>query len=160
MVAAYAGAVLITVPGLKNFGCCLIVPATVAGAMYFYKRLNPGFLTFSLKDAMKFSLLTGSLVAITRSLIDIVLSFIFRSNDFTVTLPEMEKVLRDMALGNTVEEAIKLLRVMASDIENSGFSFLYSFFSISGNLILDIIFAIPGGLFAKNFLNKKQDFGL
>lgn len=160
MVAAYAGAVLITVPVLKNFGCCLIVPGAVGGAMFFYKKLNPLTDNFSVKDALRFSLLTGVLIAVTRSIIDIFLTFIFNSNDLTLALPEMEKLLRQLAEGNTSDEAIRMLRSIADEIEATGFSFLYTIFSLTGNLIMDIIFSIPGGLLARNLLNRREDRSL
>ncbi len=157
VVAAYAGAVLLTIPGLQTLGCCLIVPGSAAGAMFFYKKLNPSIDPFSVKDAIQISLLTGFYVAVFRSLLDLVITYIFKSNEFTQALPEMEKMLFEMSPGEAFKDAVKLLRTMAAEIEAVGFSALYSIFSFIGNLIMDLIFALPGGLLARNFFNKQQN---
>ncbi len=156
IVAAYAGSVLLTIPGLKTLGCCLIVPGAVVGAMYFYKKLNPLLPSFSVKESVKFSLMTGLFIALFSTALDLVITLIFKSNDFTQSLPEMEKMMAEMAPGPALKDAIQLLRAMASQIELTGFSFLYAILSLTGNLLMDLLFALPGGLFARNFFNKKS----
>jgi hypothetical protein len=53
------------------------------------------------------------------------------------------------------EETIKALKVMASDIKDSGFSGLYVVTILFSNLFTNTIFGLIGGLLGMNYLNKK-----
>ena len=82
---------------------------------------------------------------------------ITRTNDFIETLPQSEQIIRDMNLGDLAEESLKLMKGVANEIKQTGFSVFYSVIILFSNLIIDIIFAILGAVIAKIFLNKKAE---
>lgn len=84
------------------------------------------------------------------------MTFLTHSNDFAATLPQTEALLRDYNLGPLLDKSIGILKKMAEDIKNNGFSALYSFTMLVSNLIINTVFGLIGGLLGMSYINKRQ----
>lgn len=155
LVCGFAAAVLTTIPGLKEFGCCFVIPLAGGFSLYLDLKLNNSFFPIQIKKAMWFGFLTGIFAAIFSTSFDVLITAITRTNDFVETLPQSRQIILDMNLGDLAEESLKLMKGVADEIKRSGFSLFYSVIILFSNLIVDTIFAILGAFIAKIFLNKK-----
>ncbi|HSP88414.1 MAG TPA: DUF4199 domain-containing protein [Ignavibacteriaceae bacterium] len=155
LVCGFGVGVLSIIPELKTFACCLLVPAAAFFSLYLNQKINRSEERITSRQAITFGLLTGLFAALFSTSFDILLTFIIRTNDFVQTLPETEKLMKNYNLGPIVEETLKALKMMASDITNKGFSFLYLIATLFSNLLINTIFGLIGGLMGMNFLNRK-----
>jgi membrane associated rhomboid family serine protease len=156
LVSAFAAAVLTTIPGLKSFACCLIVPAASVLALYLDQKFNSSEKQITSNKAMLVGLITGVLIAFFSSSLEIFITFILKSNELTLTLPELEVIISQMELGNISEEIVEMLRNISKEITESGFSAQFTFFLITSNLITNAIFGFLGGLLGMAILNKQN----
>ncbi|GAB6281657.1 MAG: hypothetical protein STSR0008_03980 [Ignavibacterium sp.] len=95
--------------------------------------------------------------ALFSTIIEILMTYILKSNEITQTLPQIEILFSQYNLGGIMDESLKLIHRMADDIEKYGFSLLFTFFLLFNNLLVDIIFGIVGGFIGMAFLNKKYN---
>ncbi|MBK6915513.1 MAG: DUF4199 domain-containing protein [Ignavibacteriales bacterium] len=156
-VCGFAAAVLTTIPGLKEFGCCFVIPLAGGFSLFLDLKINNSSLPIQVKKAIWFGFLTGIFAALFSTGFDILLTAISRTNDFVETLPQSEQIIQDMNLGDLAEESLNLMKGVANEIKQTGFSVFYSVIILFSNLIIDIIFAILGAVIAKIFLNKKAE---
>lgn len=155
LVCGFAAAVLTTIPGLKEFGCCLVIPLAGGFSLFLDLKMNNSLLPLGLRKAVWFGFLTGIFAGFFSTSFDILITAITRTNDFVETLPQSRQIIQDMNLGNLAEESLKLMKGVANEIKQSGFSLFYSVIILFSNLIVDTIFAILGAVIAKIFFNKK-----
>jgi hypothetical protein len=156
LVSAFAAAVLTTIPGLKSFACCLLVPSASVLALYLDQKFNSSEKQITSNKAMLTGLITGVLIAFFSSSLEIFITFILKSNELTQTLPELEILLSQMELGSISDEIVTMLRDISSEITKSGFSIQFTFFLITSNIITDAIFGFLGGLLGMAILNKQN----
>lgn len=154
LVFGFAAAVLTIVPGLKNLACCLLLPAAGAAAVYVTQKLLPDEQIYFSK-ALKIGFLTGVFTTLFGTTLEILMTFLLRSNDLTETLPEVEKMLASMNLGSAAQESIKLLRKISQEITESGFSLVFSIMLFISNFIVNLVFGIAGALLGMAYINKK-----
>lgn len=155
VVLGFAVGVLLIIPGLKSFGCCLILPLGAAAAVYLNSRFEDFSNRIANKKAIGIGLATGFFAAVFNTTFDILITFLTRTNDIIEVLPQVELMLSGFSLGDVKEETMNMLRNMEREIRNTGFSFFYSFFLLVNNLIVNLIFGILGGLFGASLVNKK-----
>ena len=155
IVCGFGAAVLTTIPGVKSLGCCLILPAATVLGIYFYLRITSYSERVTTKTAMIIGLVTGLSSAFFSVFFDVMITYLFRTNDLVFSLPQIEILLGAYNLGEIGEESIALLRRMSNDIITSGFSITYIWFLFFNNIIIDSIFGIIGGLIGMSFFNKK-----
>ena len=87
---------------------------------------------------------------------EIIITYITKSSDLVASLPQAEKVVRDMNLGPAADESIEVLKQMVNDIQSKGFSLLYSLLITITNLITYSIFGMLGGLIGTAIINKRN----
>lgn len=155
LVLGFAAGVLLIIPGLKSFGCCLILPLGAAAAVYLNSRFENFSDRITNKKAIGIGLATGFFASVFNTSFDLLITFFTRTNDIIEVLPQVELMLSGFSLGEVKEETMNMLRNMEREITTSGFSFFYSFFLLINNLIINSIFGILGGLFGASFVNKK-----
>ncbi len=155
LVFGFAAAVMTIIPGLRSFACCLIIPAASWIALYITKRMNKFENEITSSVAFKFGALTGLFAALFSTIIEVLMTYILKSNEITQTLPQIEILFSQYNLGEMMEESLKLIHQMADDIAKNGFSLFFTFFLLFNNLLVDIIFGIIGGFIGMAFLNKK-----
>jgi hypothetical protein len=155
LVAGFGAAVLTTVPGIREFGCCLIVPLAVFTALLLYKKALNGNTIISVKTSLFLGFLTGLFAALFSTFFDTIITFFTHSNDFVRTLPQTQEVLDSFNLGEAAKQTIDLMKGMADQITTNGFSLLYIIFILMSNLIVDSVFGLIGGLLGRIIINRR-----
>ncbi len=156
LVCGFGAAVLTIVPGIKNIGCCLIVPLAAFMSLFLDIKVNKSLPPIDLKKAFAFGILTGIFAAFFSTFFDVLITFISHTNDYIAALPQTESLMKTYGLtGPLFDQTITMLRSMAKQIQTNGFSPLYTFMIFITNIFIDFIFGIFGSLLGMSFLNKR-----
>ncbi len=156
LLCGFGAAVLSTIPGMNSIACCLLVPIASGLSLLLYKKSQPDLIKIKTGTGVILGLLTGIFAALFASGFEIIITAITKSTDLISAIPQTENLIKDMNLGPAAEESIKLLKKMASEIQTSGFSFLYSIIITLSNLISYSIFGILGGVLGTAIINKRS----
>lgn len=156
LVCGFGAAVLTTIPGIQSIGCCLLAPVASVVAIYLYKKSQTGLIKIQTGNGILLGLLTGIFAALFASGFEIIITYITRTSDLVTSMPEAERVVKDMNLGPAAEESLEVLKQMVSEIQSKGFSFLYAFLITTTNLITYSIFGMLGGLIGTAVINKRN----
>ncbi len=156
LVCGFGASVLTIVPGLKEVGCCLIIPFAAGLSLFLYQKSNNNNELISTKQAIAFGLLTGIIAALFATFFEILFTGIFLTNDFVKSLPQVEIAFRSFAPQNLLDEVFKIYSKMAEDIQTKGFSLSYSIYFFIATSFTSLIFGLIGGLVGMAFLNKKN----
>lgn len=157
LVCGFGAAVLSTVPGIKNFSCCLLVPGAAVFSILLDKKINHTSEKIALGKAFGFGFLTGLSATIFITLFEMLLTYFTKSNDFIQALPQTELLMRQWSLGPMIDESLKLMKSMSKEIEKTGFSFIYLFLILSSNFITNTIFGMIGGALGMSLINRKKN---
>jgi len=155
IVAGFGAAVLTTIPGFKNFGCCLLVPAASIVALVLYNKTNRLNEKIAVNKAIILGLLTGIVAALFSTFFDLLITYITHTNEFIAGLPQTELIMNDLNMGPIMDESLKLIKTMAKDIEANGFSALYTIMIFISNILTYTIFGILGGAIGAAILNRR-----
>jgi len=156
IVTGFGAAVLTTIPGFKNFGCCLLVPAASIVALVLYKKTNQINEKIAVNKAITLGLLTGLVAALFSTFFDLLMTYITHTNEFITGLPQTELIVKDFNMGPIMDESLKLIKQMAKDIEANGFSALYTIMIFISNILTYTIFGILGGALGVAILNRRN----
>jgi hypothetical protein len=156
LVCGFSAAVISTIPGVKSIGCCLIIPVAAWLSLVLNEKINKARPPVSTVNALFFGLLTGLFAAIFSTGFDIIMTLIMHTNDFVQTLPQTESVVKAWNLGQLWNETSSLLHRMSTEIQNNGFSLIYTISILFSNLIIDSIFGIIGGLIGMSIQNRRK----
>ncbi len=156
LVSGFGAAVLTTIPGVESFACCLVVPIASGVSIALYKKSQPEILKIETGTGLMLGFLTALFAAIFASSFEILITYLTRTSDLSVSMPQAEQLIREMNLGTAAEESIEILKQMITDIQTTGFSFLYSILIALTNLISFTIFGLLGGLVATAIINKRN----
>ena len=155
LVCGFGAAVLTTVPGIKSFGFCLLVPAAAVLSLFLHQKVTGSNADIDSGTAITFGILTGLFAAIFASFFDVLITFFTHTNDFVQTLPQSSAIAKSV-LGSVVDQMMKTFNKMASDIQTKGFSLLYTIAVLIGNGVMYLIFGMLGGLLGRSFINKRS----
>ena len=156
LVCGFGAAVLTTIPGVQTIACCLLVPVASAISIFLYKKSQPELIKIQTGTGIFLGLLTAVFAALFASGFEIIITYITRTSDLVTSMPQAEKVVKDMNLGPAAEESMEILKQMVSEIQSKGFSFLYAFLITTTNLITYSIFGMLGGLIGTAVINKRN----
>jgi hypothetical protein len=156
LVCGFGASVLSTVPGIKNFSCCLIVPAAAVISILLDKKINNSNEKVLLGKTLGFGFLTGLFATLFITTFEMLLTYFTRSNDFIQSLPQTEIIMRQWNLGPMIDESLKLIKGVAKEIHKSGFSFIYLLMILSSNFIVNSIFGMIGGALGMSLANRKS----
>jgi len=156
IICGFGAAVLTTIPGFKNFACCLVVPAASFVAIVLYKKSNRLDGKIAVNKAIILGLLTGIVAALFSTFFDLLITYITHSNEFIAGLPQTELIIHNLNMGPIVDESLKLIKQMGKDIEANGFSELYTIMIFISNIITYIIFGILGGAVGAAIINRRN----
>jgi hypothetical protein len=156
LVCGFGASVLSTVPGIKNFSCCLIVPAAAVISILLDKKINNSNEKVLLGKTLGFGFLTGLFATLFITTFEMLLTYFTRSNDFIQSLPQTEIIMRQWNLGPMIDESLKLIKSVAKEIHKSGFSFIYLLMILSSNFIVNSIFGMIGGALGMSLANRKS----
>ena len=154
-VAGFGAAVLSTVPGIKNFSCCLLVPGAAVISILLERKINQSNQKILLGKSLGFGFLTGLTATVFITAFEMLITYITKSNDFVQSLPESEMIMRQWDLGPMVDESLKMIKGAAKEIEKTGFSFIYFLMILSSNFFVNTIFGLIGGALGMSLVNRK-----
>lgn len=155
LVCGFGAAVLTTVPGVKNFACCLIVPLAAVIAINLDHKMNGSELPIKAGKAIFFGVMTGLFAALFSTFFDVLTTYLTHSNDFIDALPQTESFIKQYKLDALLEQTMAIFKKMAADITTYGFSWFYAFAMLFSNIFVDVIFGLFGGLAGMSFFNKR-----
>ncbi len=155
LVCGFGAAVLTTVPGIKSFGFCLLVPGAAVLSLFLHQKVSGGNTGIDTGIALTFGILTGLFAAIFATFFEVIITFFTHTNDFVTTLPQSSAFAKSI-LGPVVDEMMKTFNKMSNDIQAKGFSLLYTIAVLIGNGVMYLIFGMLGGLLGKSFINKRS----
>lgn len=156
LVTGFAAGVLLSVPGVKGLFLYITLPVAVYFALFLNIKLNDGLIPVKIRTAVLFGILTGLWAAFFSTVFDTLLTYIMHNNDFTDAFPEIKKQFKEFNLGDVTKEFLGMFGRMDNDIRNNGFSPVYTFLMLTGNIIIYVIFGIIGGFISRIFLNKPK----
>lgn len=156
LITGFGAAVISTIPELKSFVCCLIVPVAAFLSLYLYNKTMGDNQPIKLNRAISYGLITGLVAAFFTSLFDLLITFLTHSNELVTGLPQSEDFINQYKLGPLMDASIKLLKEMVKEIKSSGFSPLYAVMITISNFLVLSIFGIFGGLIGMSILNKRN----
>lgn len=155
IVFGFAAAVAFIVPLIKNFGCLLIIPLAVAGTLYAELGINKFRVPLTQGKSAKLSISTAVIATVFTTVLEVVMTLIFKDNDFVRTLPEIKTLFNSALLGPEGEEALAAINKMMTDIQHSGFSLLFTIAFFFSNLIPNSVTALIGSAFIHPYFNRK-----
>lgn len=157
-ICGFGAGVLQIVPVAKTFACCLIIPAAAFIAIYLDQKSKgfPGKVLTS-KGAI-IGLITGLYAALFGSVFDLLITFITRDNELIVAFGELQKMVNSFPLSTEMkEQLIDMFGSVIQEIKDYGFSAIYTFSVIFGNLIVNSIAGLVGGLIGVQIFNSRQN---
>ena len=147
IVTGFAAGVLTTVPLLKNFACCLLLPAAAVIAVFLDQKANGEDENLLMSKGVVIGLMTGIFAAVFGSTFDILITYIAKSNDLVSTFSEMQNFISNFPINETMKQQItNMMQSMVDDISRTGFSLFYTVSVIVNNFISNSIFGVIGGL--------------
>ena len=155
IVSGFGAAVLSTVPGIKNFSCCLLVPGAAAISILIDKKINNSNERVFLNKSLGFGFLTGLTATIFITIFDMLITYITKTNDFIQTLPQSEIIMQQWNLGPLFDDSLKMMKNAAHKIEKTGFSSIYLLMIFSSHFFINTIFGLIGGVFGMSLANRK-----
>lgn len=156
ILLGFAAGVVNFIPGMRTFGCCIIVPSATIAALYIHQRINGFDEQIKINHALLFGLITGIFSAIFSTTFDTLLTFITKTNQFVENIYQMELALKEFNLQEFSKDVTEVLYLIEKDIKTSGFSIIYTFVSFFNNLFMDIIFGLIGGIIGMSLINKRK----
>ena len=156
LVCGFGASVLTTVPGVKNFGCCLIVPLAAVISINLDHKINKSEFPIKAGRAIFFGIMTGIIAAFFSTFFDVLVTYLARTNDFIDALPQTEAFIKQYKLDTLLEQTMAIFKKMSADITSRGFSLFYAFAMLVSNLFVNTIFGIFGGLMGMSFFNKRS----
>jgi hypothetical protein len=154
IVCGFAAAVLATIPGIKNFSCCLLVPGAAVFSVFLDKKITHSTEKISLGQGIGFGFLTGVVATFFITLFEMLVTYFTKTNDFIQSLPQSEMLMRQWNLGPLIDDSLKLMRTMANEIERSGFSVFYLVLIFFSNFLINSIFGMIGGALGMRLANR------
>jgi hypothetical protein len=155
LVCGFGAAIFTIIPGFKNVSCCLFIPLAGAFAVYLYQKTNRE-IEMKTGNAILVGLGTGLVAAVFTTLFDVIITYITGVNDFVNTLPEVESQLQDAPFQELVQHSINLSRTIAAEIDEKGYSLLYTFMMLMSNTFINAVFAPIGALIGLSFLKRRK----
>jgi hypothetical protein len=157
IVCGFGVAVLSVIPSTKAVVCCMILPAAAGFSIYLDQKIHKDFSEISLNKALMNGLITGLAAALFVTSIDLLSTYIAKSNDLTESIPQIEQLFESRELGPAGEEAIAYVTSIADEIKTKGFSFVYAFILLFSNLMIYTAFGLLGGTLGRIILNRNID---
>ena len=156
LVAGFGAGVLTIVPLVKNLTCCLIVPAAAVIALVLEKKANNDNTPIISSKAVAIGALTGLFAALFGTFFEVFVTLITKHNDIVNAVSEFRTMFQGFMDEEVVDQAMGMLYGMVEDIRTTGFSFIYTMMILFGNLLVNIIFGIIGGLIGMQILNARR----
>lgn len=153
LVIGFGIAALLSIPGLQIM-FFFILPAGAYLAIGYDFKLHPEKSKKLFPSALATGVKTGLFAALFMMFIESLLTYIFKTNNIVMFLPEAVKVIQDLGMPQT-EESVKILEDISTQIKLHGFSAIYTVVYFFSNLITNIIFCTVGAVIFGIIYNNK-----
>jgi len=155
LVCGFGAAVITTFPGLKGpVTCCLFVPLAAVLSLIVHQKMNQAEAPFKTGTAIFFGFFTGLFIALFSTFFDTIITLITHTNEFVESLPQTESMMKELNFGQIYKEVVGVLKSMANEIRNTGFSFMYTLIMFFSNIVIDSVSGIIGGLLGLLIVNR------
>lgn len=155
LVTGFGTAALTTIPGFKDFACCLLLPAAAVLSLYLDQRINNFENRISAGHAVLFGLFTGIFAALFGTTFELFITYLTKNHEIVILLPQIEIAIAELNLGEAAEHSINLIRNIVKEITTTGFSYTLTSLLFFSNMFIYMLFGMLGGLFGLTLLNKK-----
>ncbi|MGD8306101.1 MAG: DUF4199 domain-containing protein [Ignavibacteria bacterium] len=156
IVCGFGAAVLSSVPDIKSLSCCLIVPAAAFLSLHLYVRSVEHETPLKLNRALSFGLVTGLIAALFTTLFDLLITYVTHSNELVTGLQYSKEFMEQFNPGPVMKTSFELMDNMVKEIQQNGFSALYTVMIVLSNGIIFSIFGMLGGLLAMAIHNRRH----
>lgn len=158
IVCGFGAGVMQIVPIAKSLSCCIIIPVAVVLAISLDRKANniPNNERTETSKAAVIGVLTGIFAALFGSSFDIFITLITKNNDIIAAFPEIQNMLDNFPISEAIKnEVIDMFQSIITQIQQTGFSVIYTISVIVNNLIVNTIFGLLGGLIGVQLINSK-----
>ncbi|MBV6513476.1 MAG: hypothetical protein FMNOHCHN_03010 [Ignavibacteriaceae bacterium] len=150
LVVGFGLAALLSVSIMQMF-FILIVPAAGFLASRFEFRLHPEKGERPFLSSIRTGIAAGIYAAFFMTIIEVIVTMIFKTNNFVALMPEAMKIIKELGLPEA-DQSVSLLNSLIDDIQRDGFSGLYTFIYFISNSFSNAIFCLIGSvLFAFSY---------
>lgn len=156
LICGFVAAVPTSIQMLQGLACCLLVPVASGFAIFIYKKSQPGVSRISTGTGILIGFLTAIVATFFASGLDIIITYITKSSEIITALPQAEKLVRDLNLGNAADESLAIFRQIIEEIQTKGFSLSYTFLITVTNFITYSVSGILGGIVGTAIINKRN----
>lgn len=156
LLAGFSAGVLSSVPGIKSFSCCLLVPLCAFFAVYLFRK-STGSGNISFGQSAGIGILTGVFAALFGTAIETIMTLITRTNEFVETLPQTEIAIKNLNLGPIFDNTFEIMKQMGKEIRTTGFSLFYTLGILFSNLIVYSVFAFLGAITARLYFKRQSE---
>jgi len=156
LICGFGAAIPTAIQSMQGVACCLLVPFASGFAIFIYKKSQPDLLKINTGTGILIGVLTAIVAAFFASSFDVIITYITKSSEIISTLPQAEKLVKDMNLGTAADESLKILHKITDEIHTKGFSFYYTFLITITNFITYPISGIIGGIVGTAIINKRK----
>jgi hypothetical protein len=161
LICGFAIGIIQNVPIIGNFTCCILLPAAAFYSLLLDQKATKNFGRIPYSKGLMFGFLTGVSAAVIGSGIDIILTLIFKSNNFSMMANDFVKTMDEFPLDSqTKKQVFDLILKAKDDIIQYGFSFFYTFSYTIDQLFINSVFGCIGGLVGTKILNSNRNKNL
>lgn len=157
LVCGFGAGVLMIAPIIKVMSCCLIIPIAALLSVILDQKANPTGEKITIQKGLVLGLFTGIFAGIFGTSFEVLITYITHSNDLTENLHQMNEMWENFPQEAAVKNVIAMFHQMVQDIQDNGFSLLYTVFLTANNVISGIIFGLLGGLLGMKIANTGLD---
>jgi hypothetical protein len=144
MVVGFGLAALLSASIMQIF-FIILVPAAGFLASKFEFRLHPERGERPFISSIKTGVAAGLFAAFFMTIIEVVVTMLFKTNNFVAMMPEAMKIIRGLGLPEA-DQSAALLNSLMEDIQKDGFSGIYTFIYFISNSLSNAVFCIAGSL--------------
>lgn len=145
VVVGFGLAAVLSISFMQMF-FIILVPAAGYLASKFEFRLHPEKGERPYLSAMKTGIAAGLFAAFFMTIIEVVLTLLFKTNNFVTMMPEAMKIIRELGLPEA-DQSVSILNSLIDDIRQDGFSAIYTFIYFMSNSVSNAVFCLAGSLF-------------
>ncbi len=161
LIVGLAAGVLGIVPLVKVLSCCLIVPLASFFSLLLDEKANGITGKTEISKGVIFGLLTGLTAAFFTYSLDLLITFIVKSNDLVAAMATLPEMLENYPVDQAQkQEIMRLFEGISTDISENGFSVFYAVVYFVYYFLLYPMLGMVGGIISTLVRNSgKKNMG-
>lgn len=158
LICGFAIGVVQNVPIFGSFSCCVLLPLAAYYSLILDQKANRNYDYIPYTKGLLFGFLTGVFAALFGTFLDVILTLIFKSNNFTMMINDFVKSIESFPLDPAMKKEVADILIKAKDdITQYGFSLFYTFSLTIDQLFINSIFGSIGGLIGVKIINTNKN---